>query len=115
MECIVGIGLLVVAGIAKAIQDVCASNFYESRLGGLNPYFWENSKSWRNKWLNGDKNQGEVFLGSSTIFVFLTDAWHMFDAIRNVALIGGVIFYTNWIALPIFLITFELTYKFLRK
>lgn len=41
---------------------------------------WFNpSESWKLKWKNGDPFQGERFPGSSTIFVWITDAWHFFQ------------------------------------
>jgi hypothetical protein len=49
--------------------------------------FWNPELSWRNKWLNGDRTQGEKFWGSSRWFVFLTDGWHLLKFLRNLFLI----------------------------
>ena len=51
--------------------------------------FWDPKISWRNKWKNGDPAQGERFPGSSTIFVFLTDAWHLAKFSRNTAYLAA--------------------------
>ena len=45
-----------------------------------------------NKWKNGDPKQGERFLGSSTIFVGLTDAWHLSKLFHNLTLFLGLFF-----------------------
>lgn len=71
--------MILLAAASKAIMDICASTFASSRLRRLNPLFWDKSQSWRNKWKNGDPQQGERFLGSSTVFVSFTDAWHLFQ------------------------------------
>lgn len=42
----------------------------------LNDQWWNPKFSWQNKWKNGDRNQGEAFLGSSSVFVGVTDAYH---------------------------------------
>jgi hypothetical protein len=57
-----------------------------------NQRFWYPSFSWMNKWKNGDPKQGERFLGSSTIFVGLTDAWHTFKLLHNLSIFLGLFF-----------------------
>ncbi len=40
---------------------------------------WANpATSWRNKWAEGSTTKPRFF-GSSTFFVFVTDAWHFFQ------------------------------------
>lgn len=68
---------IIISALFKALMDTCASTFPSSRLRNLNPLFWDKSQSWRNKWKNGDPAQGERFPGGSTIFVSLTDGWHL--------------------------------------
>lgn len=111
--------LLLISGISKSIQDTSASNFYNSKLKKLNPLFWCKSESAKNKWKNGDKSQGERFWGSSTIFVGFTDAWHLFDFIRDITLIISLLLYptlflfiSSWIIRQIF---FEISYKYLNN
>jgi hypothetical protein len=50
--------------------------------------FWNPIESWKNKWKEDLKT--ERFLGSSTIFVFTTDAWHLFKFFRNTSLFIGL-------------------------
>jgi hypothetical protein len=80
------------AAIAKAVMDLLA----HGKLGSGHP-FWDASLSWRNKWAGGDPSLGEAFPGSSTIFVFLTDGWHLAQAVMLICVIGGVVSYkTRW-------------------
>ena len=79
--------LCAIAGISNAIMDTVAL-----KGGGILPKgnWWSMDKSWRNKWKNGDPNQGEAFLGSSTVFVFVTDAWHFFQMIMLTCFIASI-------------------------
>ena len=72
------LGLIVLAGISNAFMDTISL-----KGGGILPKgsWWSMDKSWRNKWKNGDPKQGEAFPGSTTVFVFATDAWHFFQMI----------------------------------
>lgn len=73
---------LVIAGIGKAIMDTLQFHFSTSVFKHLDKnYWWNPAISWKNKWKNHDPKQGEAFPGSSTIFVFVTDAWHFFQFI----------------------------------
>jgi hypothetical protein len=54
----------------------------------LNQLFWDPRESWKNKWKEDLKT--ERFLGSSTIFVFTTDAWHLFKFLKNTFLFIGL-------------------------
>lgn len=45
-----------------------------------NEGFWNPEISWHNKWKDGFESKGEAFWGSSRWFVFLTDAYHLFQS-----------------------------------
>lgn len=81
--------LLSFSGIAKAIQDKLQFHFHKSVFKNLGDY-WNPETSWKRKWKNGDPKQGERFLGSSTIFVSLTDAWHLFGLIRDFLFVASI-------------------------
>jgi hypothetical protein len=81
----IAIGILVcMATACRATKDTLAHHYSTSIFSGKNfdPLFWNSNISWKNKWKNGDENQGEKFLFSSTVFVWTTDAWHMLSAIE---------------------------------
>lgn len=86
---------IITTAIFKAIQDLLA----HGKLGL--PDWWFNQDSWKLKWEGGDPEQGERFFGSSTVFVWTTDAWHFFGMLRNFAMIFAIVFYqkifTWWI------------------
>lgn len=110
------------ACVCNAIMDVLTTRYDVSIFGNFsNQLFWDWRISWRNKWKNGDILQGEKFLFSSTIFVFLTDAWHLFKALMLLFIILSIYFYVPIIGIfdislffIVWGITFELFYnKFL--
>jgi len=107
--------LLLISGISKAICDV--SGFDYGKLSKLNKYYWNKHYSWRYKWKNDSPINGERFWGSSTVFVFLADAWHLFDVIRDLTLIAACLLIGNLYCLPVIYavrqILFELTYRWL--
>lgn len=87
-----------------------ASNFLlfritpESRLY-LHP-FWDPDVSWKNKWKNGNHEEGPRFLGSTTIFVALTDGWHLMEFLQWACIqsMASIWFDLNyWGAIPDFL------------
>jgi hypothetical protein len=53
------------------------NNGFKPRFKKANDQFWDPCKSWTNKYRNGDPQQGEKFMGSTTCFAFTTDAYHM--------------------------------------
>jgi hypothetical protein len=78
--------------------------------------FWDWRISWRNKWENGFKLNREKFLFSSSIFVFLTDAWHLFKALMLLFLILSIYFYVpifGILDIPFFFISWGITFELL--
>jgi len=111
--------IVIVAGFLNAIMDKLQFHFATSVFADKNPLFWNPAESWKNKWKNGDKAQGEKFILSSTVLVSFTDAWHLFKSLYLTALVAAVIMYQPMInPLVDFLIikiamsgTFELSYS----
>ena len=122
---ILGILLCGLAGIAKAIQDTLAHHFSSSIFRDGTFYktqFWDSKKSWINKWDYSSGSKKEKFLGSSTIFVFMTDAWHLFQLLHLNILILGVfmigIQFSLWgllVAIVLYRVIFELNYRWILK
>lgn len=107
------------SGIAKAGMDVLQFHFSESIFSKLNA--WNPKESWKNKWKNGDKSQGERFPGSSTVFVFLTDPWHLLQSVYLNSLFAALYLICThtpsvWVLLlsrVLFGLSFELSYRYL--
>lgn len=76
---ILSIFTFAMAGFHNGIMDTLQFHYGSSPFpkGSL---FWNPAASWRNKYKNGDPAQGPRFPGSTTIFVFLTDGWHLMKA-----------------------------------
>ena len=111
----------VIFGVSKSITDITESCFSISRLRYLNPLFWDKHQSWKNKWKNGNPKDGERFLGSSTLLVWITDAWHLFTGLSYMALSIAVAFTQSlfgvafiFIPLVIGLLVFEASYRILK-
>jgi hypothetical protein len=108
--------LLFIAGICNAIMDVLDFHYNTSIFFNCNNQQWINpSISWKNKWKNGDPTQGEKFLGSSTVFVFITDLWHFCKFLMLLLMISAIVLYSPiiiwWIDLIIFYCVFTLTFE----
>jgi hypothetical protein len=81
------ITLLVLFYILKAVADKISFHFYDSifyKLPKKCHDYWNPAESWDNKWLDNDKDNGERFYGSSTVFVMFTDAYHLIKFIQYV-------------------------------
>lgn len=76
---IISLALFFIAGIANAIMDTLEHHFSISIFKNLPS--WDAKETWKNKWKNGDPEQGPRFPGSTTVFVFTTDPWHFFKMI----------------------------------
>jgi hypothetical protein len=129
--------LILLASTSDAIMDTISSHFPTSVFSNssdwkivkswsnarklkvykwLNPYY-----SWRNKWKNGNKEEGEAFLGSSTLFVFTTDAWHLMQFVQlNTLFIFAFNFYSfdkplyiNLITLALYRVLYGLWFTYL--
>ena len=86
---IIGIILVILASYAEAVMDKINFHFDRSIFKDKkNQLFWNPQESWKNKWKEDLKT--EKFTGSSTIFVFTTDAWHLYKFIRNTSLFIGL-------------------------
>lgn len=84
---IISIIFIIFSGISESIMDKIQFHFNKSIFRYFkNQLFWDPSISWKNKYKNGDPKQGSKFLGSTTYFVFVTDAWHFFKFLKNTSM-----------------------------
>lgn len=56
---------------------------FKKRFPKANDQWYDPSKSWRNKYKNGDPAQGAKFFGSTSFFVGTTDAYHATRTLSN--------------------------------
>lgn len=75
------ITLFFLAGMLNAVMDKLQFHYSHSIFSVLNAKFWNPAISWKNKYKNWPDDKREKFLGSTTIFVGLTDAWHLFQSL----------------------------------
>jgi hypothetical protein len=121
-----GLFLILLSGGFEAIMDTLQFHYDKSIFKKFkNQIFWCPLFSWANKWKDGDPKNGEKFIGSSTIFVGLTDAWHFFKLLHNLTIFLGLLlisiyttsfFYTTFyfiISRVIFGISFSLVFKYI--
>ena len=91
--------MIFMSGLSEGIMDTLQFHFSKSLFCHLKQKtFWDPQQSWKNKWKHGNPQLGERFKFSSTFFVFLTDAWHLFKFLRNTLLFIGIplgVFYVD--------------------
>lgn len=90
---IVGLILVSLSAISEAIMDKLQFHYHKS-IFKFNPVkynqlFWDSSISWKNKYKENSMTEPK-FYGSTTMFVFVTDAWHLFKFLRNLFLFIGL-------------------------
>jgi hypothetical protein len=119
---ILSIALLILSGLAKAVMDLSS----EGALNLKPEDYWIKSRSWTRKWKLHENGvtitNKEAFPGSSTVFVFLTDGWHLSQFVfLNSLIIGTVLLcqHSNfWISLLVASVVprvvFEITYRVLK-
>lgn len=115
------IAFIILAGICNAVMDTLFTRYNQSIFTSFNPFFWNPDISWVNKWRKPPYE--ERFLFSSTILVFLTDAWHLFKALMIGFIMLGVVCYKPifggvidfFMFYAIFTGTFTLCYDYIFK
>ena len=87
---ILGFLFITFAAVSESIMDKLQFHYDKSIFKNpkYNQLFWNPIESWKNKWKEDLKT--EKFIGSSTLFVFTTDAWHLFKFFRNTSLFIGL-------------------------
>lgn len=113
--------LLVVAAFAKAVMD--RSSEGAPFIWGGSSSYWSKSESWTRKWKHGDRNLGEAFPGSSTVFVFITDAWHLAQFFFLNSLFALIVIRETMVSTIVdflilsvaFRVVFELSYRAIRR
>ena len=104
--------LIAIAGICNALYEIIFVAYDQSIFRNLNPLFWNPQISWQNKWAQPFPQPAEdkwYYFGfvplykerfpySSTIFVWVTDAWHLFKAIMLTCIMAAIVLYVPMIS-----------------
>ena len=88
---------MALAGIFNAAMDVASFYWHESVFNNGNEKFahFTNPKmSWMNKYKDFDPEKGPKFPGSTTIFVWTTDLWHLCKSLMLLCFAFAILFYT---------------------
>ena len=105
--------LIILSGILNAMHDA----LYHEKILDFSDY-WNPYKSWTRKYKNRDKEQGEAFIGSTTVFVMFTDGIHLIKFFMYSFLIigcSGLNFIQSFFGIGVFLVSFQLVYWLIEK
>ena len=86
--------MVFLAGLAEGLMDWLQFRLQVSPAHWIyNNHFWTPARSWMNKWEWGEDRYvvGEKFWMSSTLFVFMTDGWHLMKFLRNLFLFSALL------------------------
>ena len=93
----IGLSILftLTSSACEAVMDKVQFHWNKS-IFSINPKkywedFWNPYFSWKNKYSDVSTKKPK-FIGSTTIFVFLTDAWHLFKFFKNTSIFLSIIF-----------------------
>lgn len=122
--------LITLSGVFQAVQDTLVHHWPNSVFGHLakrykiKAIWWNPEISWENKYKGGNPDRGEKFPGSTTIFVFVTDAWHMFGFLSTTSfqMAMALAITWSWWAFVwvmgikfIYSVSFQITYRWLER
>lgn len=86
-------GLLTgISGAAWGTHEAISHHWHAfERATGANPDYWNPAVSWRNKYRNGNPEEGPAFPGATNVFVVFTDAKHMLATVHRSTLFAGAV------------------------
>lgn len=94
-------GLIALAGAANGVMDTLSFHFPAQRIIPQHSQFWNPEFSWRNKY--AEVSPGELaqplmprFTGSTTVFSFLTDGWHLMKFLYQGLIRGAIVVMASW-------------------
>lgn len=114
---VIQIGLAIIlsmmAGFANAVMDTYAHHYDNSVFKYTKSLFFAKD-SWRNKYKNGNKEDGEKFLFSTTILCFLTDVWHLSKFVFLTCLVSGSVIVGSISITPYYIVNLLIGYVLVR-
>lgn len=84
--------LVFLSGVADGTNNVLSFKWYSFKkvFPGASQSYWWPSQSWDNKYKDGKKENGERFPGSSTVFVAVSDGWHLTRFFDHIFMAGAL-------------------------
>ena len=91
---VVSSSLLFAGGCSDGMAETMKFRYPEFKkvFPNSSDQFWDPSISWENKYKNNNPLEGPKFFGSTTIFVGVTDSYHMTRTLRNSFVFGAIAF-----------------------
>ena len=85
--------LVLVAGSAKGFNETLHFNYkaFENTFPGANENWFNPQISWRNKYKDGDPDNGPKFFLSTSVLVMVTDQYHLNNFINRAALMSALV------------------------
>jgi hypothetical protein len=84
-----------ISAISEAVMDKLqfhwSKTIFAINPDKYKPLFWNPKLSWENKYKDAETLEPK-FLGSTTLFVFTTDAWHLFKFFKNTSIFLALFF-----------------------
>lgn len=78
---IIAAALILLSGAAYGLKETVTHHYpaFAARFPDANRQWWDAAVSHTNKYRDGIKAHGPKFIGSETVLVWLTDAYHLFS------------------------------------
>jgi len=85
--------LVFVAGSAKGFNETLQFNYkiFEKTFPGANKQWFDPKVSWRNKYKDGNPDNGPKSFLSTSLLVAFTDQYHLNNFIQRTALMGALV------------------------
>jgi hypothetical protein len=85
-------GLTFIAGAADGFNQALQFRYHNVKRAfpDIRDQWWDPSRSWTNKYKDGDPAKGARFPGSKTVLVFTTDAYHATRFIEHLLISGAL-------------------------
>lgn len=81
---------VILASVFFAVIDTLSHHYGRSWFARFDPYFWNPDISWENKYSDYPTPK---FWGSTNIFVWTTDAFHLFKSMGIICFMASIIVY----------------------
>lgn len=117
--------LMIITGALNAAMDILFTAYTSSIFSKFNPSWWDPQQSWKWKWATPLQSPDpkwyyfgflprykERFIYSSTIFVWVTDAWHFIKALMILAIVCSIVLYTPIIAASVDWLIYYIAWTF---